>query len=92
MLYWRVRKSKSRIFFISFTSAVVAHQLQMASTASFFMTFRQGSPPNISGATVTEHEFCPTQSCKNKVCVSVCDLEKMDKLKVLVLLCMIDYQ
>jgi hypothetical protein len=88
MLY-SVRKSNPES---SLFPTVAGHQLQIASAASFFMTLGQGSPPNISGATVTEHEFCPTQSCKNKVCVSVCDLEKMDKLKVLVLLCMIDYQ
>jgi hypothetical protein len=30
------------------------------------MTFGHGSPPKISGATVTEQEFCPTQLCKEK--------------------------
>jgi hypothetical protein len=63
MLY-SVRKSNPES---SLFPTVAGHQLQIASAASFFMTLGQGSPPNISGATVTEHEFCPTQSCKNKV-------------------------
>lgn len=45
--------------------AFVGHQLQTASTESFFLTFGHGSPPNISGSTVTEHEFSPMQVCKN---------------------------
>jgi len=38
-------------------------QVQMASTESFFMTLGHGSPPKISGATVTVHQLCPTQFC-----------------------------
>lgn len=47
------------------------HQPQTASTASCFMTLGHGSPPNISGATVTVHIFCPTQSCKNTSCINI---------------------
>lgn len=37
-------------------SEVENHQVQMASTESFFITFGHGSPPKISGETVTAHE------------------------------------
>jgi hypothetical protein len=74
MLY-SVRKSNPES---SLFPTVAGHQLQIASAASFFMTLGQGSPPNISGATVTEHEFCPTQSCKNKKsCISICKTRKI---------------
>lgn len=40
------------------------HQLQTASTESFFRTFRHGSPPKFSGVTCTEQASLPTQFCK----------------------------
>lgn len=44
-----------------------AHQLQMASTASFFMIFGHGSPPKSSGSTVIAQPGCPMQSFSNIV-------------------------
>ena len=48
------------------------------------MTLGHGSPPNISGATVTEHEFCPTQSCRaNKITGQyLCSMEKERRFKI----------
>jgi len=50
-------------------SDVENDQVQMASTESFFMTLGQGSPPKISGDTVTVHQLWPTQFCNNKVII-----------------------
>ena len=41
----------------------VSHQLQTASTESFFITFGHGSPPKISGVTGTAQDCWPTQYC-----------------------------
>lgn len=56
---WSSIQIWNETWLIFFTS--VGRQLQTASTESFFMTFGHGSPPKISGATVTEHEFSPRQ-------------------------------
>lgn len=39
----------------------ISHQLQMASTETFFMTFGHGSPPKISGVMGTAQDCWPTQ-------------------------------
>jgi len=48
-------------------SEIENDQVQMASTESFFITLGHGSPPKISGDTVTVQELCPTQFCSNNV-------------------------
>lgn len=54
------------LFFYYMFSVFWIHQLQTASTETFFITFGHGSPPNASGATGTEHDSCPMQYCKEK--------------------------
>lgn len=54
------------------------HQLQMASTESFFITLGHGSPPKSSGATVTEHDSWPMQYCTNNNAQLWTNLENTD--------------
>ena len=44
-------------YLLSLTLKCQLYQLQITSTESFFIIFGHGSPPNCSGATLTEHAF-----------------------------------
>lgn len=68
-LHWRTFvKDEDDIYLLCLIYCTSVHQLQMASTASFFITRGHGSPPKASGNTVTEHHCCPTQFCNRPRC------------------------